>query len=212
MDIALGIFSILFLPGVFLHELSHLVIAKLLGVRTGRFSLLPRVLPDGKLQMGYVETSRADIFRSALIGTAPLITGSIAVAFLGIQQLGLAQMINNVNQGRWDYIWQEIITLPTHPDFFLWFYLAFVISSTMLPSDTDRLSWIPILIGLGIVLVASLLAGAGPWLVQHIVPPLNDALKSIAILFGIGFFLHLVLVIPVRVFREFIQKMTRRCI
>ena len=69
----MAIFSFIFLPGVFLHELSHFIMAKLLGVRTGRFSLLPQSLPDGRLQLGYVETTRSDIVRDSLIGAAPLI-------------------------------------------------------------------------------------------------------------------------------------------
>src|SRR6185369_6452254 len=59
--LTMGIFSMIFLPGVFLHELSHFVLAKILRVRTGKFSILPRPLPDGRLQLGYVETSRSDI-------------------------------------------------------------------------------------------------------------------------------------------------------
>ena len=53
----MGIFSILFLPGVFLHEFSHFVMAKILRVRTGKFSIFPQSLPDGRLQLGYVETA-----------------------------------------------------------------------------------------------------------------------------------------------------------
>ena len=70
--ITMGIFSLIFLPGVFLHELSHFLMAKILGVRTGRFSLFPQSLPDGRLQLGYVETTRSDIIRDSLIGAAPL--------------------------------------------------------------------------------------------------------------------------------------------
>src|SRR5215210_9393319 len=54
--LTMGIFSMLFLPGVFLHELSHFVMAKILRVRTGKFSIFPQSLPDGRLQLGYVET------------------------------------------------------------------------------------------------------------------------------------------------------------
>src|SRR5512134_1833598 len=61
--VTMGIFSILFLPGVFLHELSHFVMAKILGVRTGKFSVFPKSLPDGRLQLGFVETARADAVR-----------------------------------------------------------------------------------------------------------------------------------------------------
>ena len=48
--LTMGIFSILFLPGVFLHELSHFMMAKVLRVRTGKFSVFPQSLPDGRLQ------------------------------------------------------------------------------------------------------------------------------------------------------------------
>src|SRR5574339_544265 len=71
--ITMGIFSLIFLPGVFLHELSHFLMAKILRVPTGRFSLFPQSLPDGRLQLGYVETGRSDVVRDSLIGAAPLI-------------------------------------------------------------------------------------------------------------------------------------------
>ena len=90
--IALGLFSLLFFPGVLLHELSHYLVARLLGVRTGRFSLLPSLMADGKLRLGYVETAGSDVVRDALIGTAPLLSGGAAVAFLGINRLGLVPL------------------------------------------------------------------------------------------------------------------------
>ena len=58
-QLTIGLFSILFFPGVFLHELSHFLMAKILNVRTGKISLIPNSLPDGRLQMGYVETAQA---------------------------------------------------------------------------------------------------------------------------------------------------------
>ncbi|MDX1378066.1 MAG: hypothetical protein R3307_04385, partial [Anaerolineales bacterium] len=47
--LTIGIFQIIFLPGVFLHEGSHFLMAKILRVRTGGFSVIPRALPDGRL-------------------------------------------------------------------------------------------------------------------------------------------------------------------
>jgi hypothetical protein len=40
--LTMGIFQMIFLPGVFLHEASHYVMAKILRVPTGRFSILPQ--------------------------------------------------------------------------------------------------------------------------------------------------------------------------
>jgi hypothetical protein len=62
-EIAFGLFSLLFFPGVLLHETSHFLMARWLGVRTGRVSLIPQVLPGGKLQLGFVETANADPLR-----------------------------------------------------------------------------------------------------------------------------------------------------
>ena len=49
VDLAMALFSLLFFPGVLLHEGSHFLAARLLGVRTGGFSILPHLLPGGRL-------------------------------------------------------------------------------------------------------------------------------------------------------------------
>ncbi len=206
--IALGLFSVLFFPGVFLHELSHYVAARLLGVRTGRFSLLPKVMADGKLRLGYVETAGSDLVRDALIGAAPLITGGAAVAYLGISRLGLVSLAAFAGQGDWVSFWQGLSMLPALPDFWIWFYLAFAISSTMLPSASDRRAWLPIAaVVLGLAGLA-LLAGAGPWMLENLAPWLNQAFRAMATVFGISLVLHLVLLFPFRLLREFIMRLS----
>ena len=59
--VTITLFSLIFLPGVLLHELSHYGMAVLLGVDAARFSLIPQLLEDGRLQLGYVETAQTDI-------------------------------------------------------------------------------------------------------------------------------------------------------
>lgn len=78
--LTMGLFSIIFLPGVFLHELSHFLTAKILLIPTGKFSIFPQSLPDGRVQLGYVETARSDAARDSLVGAAPLIVGTLFVA------------------------------------------------------------------------------------------------------------------------------------
>jgi hypothetical protein len=206
--LALGLFSMLFFPGVLLHELSHFVMALLLRVPTGRFSLLPALLPDGKLRLGYVETAETDLLREALIGVAPLATGGLVVAYLGASQLGLMPLAVLLAAGSWEAFWQGLRTLPHLPDFWLWFYLTFTISSTMLPSASDRRTWLPIGLALLILLGLALLAGAGPWLFENIAPWFNRALWSLATVFGISLALHVVLFLPFRMLRELIQQVT----
>ena len=206
--LSLGLFSLLFFPGVLLHELSHYVMAFLLRVRTGRFSLLPSLTPDSKLRLGYVETVPTDIFREALIGAAPLITGGLVVGYLGINRLGLGPVAAALGQADWSGFSQALLALPEQQDFWLWFYLAFAISSTMLPSASDRRAWLPIgLVALGLVLLA-LLTGEGPWMLANVAPWLDRGLRALATVFGVSLALHLVLLVPLRLLRELLSAVT----
>jgi hypothetical protein len=190
LDIAITLFSILFFPGVLLHEGSHYIMAHFLRVKTGRFSLIPRPLGDGKLQLGYVETVPADWLRETLVGMAPLITGGLFVAYAGLSQLKLNSLGLALLAGNLQIFLESFHRLVAQPDFWLWIYLALVVSSTMLPSESDRRAWLP----LGLILLClfgiSLVAGAGPWLYQNLAAPMNQVLRSISLVFGISAALH----------------------
>src|ERR1044071_4299608 len=124
--ITMGVFSIIFLPGVFLHEFSHVVMAKILRVPTGRFSIFPRSLPDGRLQLGFVETGRADIVRDSLIGAAPLIVGTLFVAYVAVYRFEMRLLWDVFRNGQLNLFWMAMRALPDVHDFYLWFFLAFV--------------------------------------------------------------------------------------
>src|SRR6185295_7232489 len=98
-DLALIMYSLLMLPGVILHEGSHWIAATLLGVRAGRFSVVPERLPDGTLRLGYVETEHADPLREALIGAAPLLAGAAVIIFVGYTRLGVDLLAAALAQG-----------------------------------------------------------------------------------------------------------------
>lgn len=193
---ATGIFSFLFFPGVVLHEVSHFLMARLLMVRTGRFSLMPKVLPNGNLRLGYVETQRSDPLRDSLIGTAPLIAGGVVVSYLAISRLGLESIAQSVFASNWDGFRAGIAQLPKIPDFWVWFYLAFTISSTMLPSASDRQSWLPLGLVGAVLIGLALLAGAGPWMTTNLAPRLNEFLRAVGAMFGFSVVLHLILLLP----------------
>jgi len=206
--LTVGLFSILFFPGVFLHELSHFLVAKLLGVRTGGFSVIPHSTPEGRLQLGFVETEKADPVRDSLIGIAPLIVGSLLVAYVGIYRLQLHTLWDVVRAGQIELFWLGLSYLPQTKDFPLWFYLAFTVSSTMMPSESDRHAWAPLGLWVGILVGLAVLAGAGPWMLQKVATPLNEFLRSVAILFGLSAALHALMILPFMLIHRILTRLT----
>lgn len=206
--LSIGLFSLLFLPGVLVHELSHWLVARLLRVRTGRFSILPQVLPGGHVRLGYVETVRSDYLRDALIGMAPLISGGLITAYLGLQPLGMGSWITLVTQQAWENLLTSLFAMPSRPDFWLWFYLAFTVSSTMLPSDSDRRAWQPLILLVLALCGVALLAGAGEWMLTYLAPGLNIALKALSVVFAISLILHLILLLPLWLVRKMLERLT----
>jgi hypothetical protein len=207
-DMAIALFSLLYFPGVLLHEGSHYLAARLLGVPTRHFSLVPQATSDGRLRLGYVETGKADVVRDSLIGAAPLLSGGLVVAYIGLVQMGFASVWEGAAVGGSGGILAALEGLPAGADFWVWFYLAFAVSGTMFPSSSDRRAWLPVgLIGLGI-LAAGLAAGAGPWLLETLVPPLGRALAGAAAVFAIALAIHLLLLPLAWALRKVLNRLT----
>ena len=202
VQLTIGLFSFLFLPGVFLHELSHFLMAKVLRVRTGKISLIPRTLPDGRLQMGYVQTVSTDIVRDSFIGLAPLIAGTLFLAYAGIYQLQIQTLWNVLQNGQIELFWMGLGLLPKAQDFYLWFYLTFAISSTMMPSESDRHAWLPLGLWAAALLALAIFSGAGAWMLENLAPLLNNFLFSVALLFGFSNAVHIILLFPFFVFHR----------
>ncbi len=195
-ELTIALFSLLFLPGVLLHELSHFLVAVVLGVPTPRFSLIPQVMPNGRLQLGYVETARTDIVRDSLIGAAPLFAGGLVVAFVALTRLSLLPLWDALRSGQLGAFWSAAAVLPRQSDFPLWFYLLFTVSSTMLPSQSDRHAWLPLGLAILVLLGLAILAGAGPWMLANLTPPLNSFLSATSVIFGLSAIVHAALIVP----------------
>jgi len=207
-QLTIGLFSILFFPGVILHELSHFLMAKLLFVPIGNFSLVPQALKDGRLQLGYVETQQTDVARDSLIGAAPLFAGGLFVAYVAIYHLQLPLLWDALRNNQLDLFWSGITLLPQVKDFYVWLYLIFAVSSTMIPSTSDRHAWMTLGLVLAILLGISLFAGAGPWILTYLAPTLNNFLNSVAALFALSVVVHVVTILPFMLFHRLITRVT----
>lgn len=117
-SLAYYIIAALFLPGTYVHELAHYIMAKVLFVETFEISLRPKI-EKGLIRLGSVKIARTDFLRRALIGAAPFLFG---ICFLlGSIHLFLA------------YHWQ------THPvAIVIQSLITFQIGNTMFMSKRDR--------------------------------------------------------------------------
>jgi hypothetical protein len=207
-DLAVALFSLLFFPGVLLHEGSHFVMAKLLGVPTGSVSFIPQSIEGNRLRLGFVETGQTDILRDALIGMAPMLSGGAFIAYAGIVQLGFLSVWEGLASGNLETALAGLAVSYASPDFWLWFYLMVAVSSTMFPSASDRRAWLPLALIVGGIVGAALLFGAGAWMSEHLLPVLNDALRGVAVVFAISAAVHLVVLIPAWLLRKGVSRLT----
>lgn len=81
----LWLYSLVFLPGTILHELSHWLVAELLGVHTGEITILPSLdnSDSDRQKLGSVATESTGPIRGFLIGAAPFVTGLLTLSLLG---------------------------------------------------------------------------------------------------------------------------------
>lgn len=151
--VAVWLYFFLFLPGIFLHELSHYLMALILRVQVGKFSLWPRK-KGRELVLGSVQVSGVGPLRHSLVGIAPLLFGSIVVLAIGrfLQFDALGQVMFRGDLTRTLNIISASIAIP---DFWLWLYLLFAVANAMMPSAADRVYWLPVtLVFIGIIAVA----------------------------------------------------------
>jgi len=159
-EVALWLYAILLFPGVLLHEVSHALVAALLGVNIGRIHLLPRRV--GKLiQLGYVPVEQTDFVRASLIGVAPLFCGGAVIVLIGYWVFGSAGVMEALSAGNWALALQNFAMSFKTPDVWIWAYLIFAIGNTMLPSKSDTHAWptFGIVVGIFVAVLAFINGG-----------------------------------------------------
>ena len=156
------------LPGILLHEISHLLAAKLVGVKTRSFSLQPKASRGGTVRFGAVTVAKSDPFRESWIGLAPLLTGTAGILLLAQWQFG----VESLPALSVESVWQTLLASLQAPDALLGLYTIFAISNSMWPSESDRQPWRAVLLFLvlavGLVFISGLLSqipsGPAQWI------------------------------------------------
>jgi hypothetical protein len=132
-------FAILFLPGTYIHEFSHLITSLVLFVPVGKLELIPK-LEGNELKLGSVSIGKTDFIRRFIIGISPLIFGVIIL--IAIVAAGVSEP---AGKSWWEYL--------------IYLYLVFTISNTMFMSRRDMEGGWKVILAFFLVFLLLYLAG-----------------------------------------------------
>ena len=190
----------LLLPGIFLHEFSHVLMATLLRVQTGHISLRPRFKTPrassepSRLQLGSAQIGACDPIRLTLIGTAPFITGTIVL--WAILSLGL-----NLNLNQFSLL--PLTQLPAYL-LFLFSYLIFAITNTMFSSPSDlQAAAFPIIL---LLIISGIFQLTNLDLPQIILTYSSSLFSLLSTIFLAVFILNLLILIPIKLINKNLSR------
>lgn len=171
----------LLLPGVLLHEFSHWLIANLIGVRTGAVSIGLGRTRGKHFSLGSVTVERTDPLRESLIGIAPFVFGILAVWAImgyGFDLWSDRHVSPELVASR---IWESI----GDPLTWLALYLVFAVSTSMIPSESDREPWGMIILLFGAIGGFAILLGWTPNFSPDVIAGARKVLDTLTFVFGI---------------------------
>ncbi len=194
--ISILITTLIMFPGTVVHELSHLFTAEILGVKTGKLTLVPERISDNHIQAGSVMVAKTDPFRRTLIGLAPVFIGIICITLLSIQITRSYPFV----QCFLSQIGCSNISVPPSPRlsvalFFLFGYLLFTISNNMFSSEEDLQGVTPVLILLAILIGTTYAIGFRVQLTGAMIQILESLLRTLTTNLGIVLGINLVLLL-----------------
>ncbi len=188
--IALSLSTVLLFPGTVIHELSHLFVAEILGVRTGRLTLVPEPIQgEEEIRTGSVMVAHTDPFRRYAIGLAPVFVGLLVLT-------AIAYWLPTFTQS----VFQSGAPLASNPNTYYLLglgYLLFAISNSMFSSPEDLKGFIPFAITLALLIGAAYLAGLRlaltGWGLDIILRILDTLVKSLGVVLAVNALLLLVI-------------------
>ena len=202
-------YSLILLPGVFLHELSHWVFAKMLGIRTGNFSIFPSEGADGSTTLGYVEyyrTPTLDPVREGLVGASPLFFGIPAVVLISQYLFNTPEILSLVQTATPATLIQAALSSFQSADSLVWLYVLFAVSNSMMPSSADRRAWPLLFVALATMVLVLYFLDAIPGLVNRYGGSATQLFSYIALAFTITILIDMVAMMVLL----FLEKMVER--
>lgn len=149
---------LLLLPGIIVHEGAHWLVARLIGLKTGKFRVWPK--SQGKhIGLGSVSVQRGKLWQDSLVGLAPLLVGSALVTLISQNILATDQITTTLAAGLLIESFAALGHALQAADGVLWIYLLFTIGNAMMPSASDREPLAPLLLYAGLTSVLYIVLG-----------------------------------------------------
>jgi hypothetical protein len=212
---AVLLYALVLFPGVLLHEVSHWLFATLLGVRTGKFSLIPQRQRDGSVRLGYVEYFKGPNLgpiRESLIGGAPMITGTAVILLMGLHIFNINDFGAAVQSGNIDLLGTAIGAFFYTDDLLVWVYLLFAVANGMLPSRSDRQAWPAFLLIFAVVTVGLYLIGLGGFIMDGLAEPATVFFSYLGLAFTLAICTNLLCMLILSAIEAAISAMRGRSI
>jgi hypothetical protein len=121
-----------------LHEFAHWSSAKLLGVKTAGFHVLPQWGKKGAIQLGSVNVRGGHLVEHTIIGVAPMLLGGVVTMFLSYTLVDVDALSRSIQSEQYGSVLRVALQAFHHPDALLLLYLLFTISGSMFLSASDR--------------------------------------------------------------------------
>ncbi len=192
------------LPGIALHELSHYAAAKLLFVRTNGITVGVGRTKRRQVSLGSVSVAKSDPVRESLIGVAPFVVG-----------VGAIWLITGLGFGLWPHdglTFEEMVRRVAQyaHDWTTWLdvYLIFAVSTAMIPSDSDRAPWGPVISVFGAVVVVLFVLGWMPRVPPEWVNVARQLLNALTFALGIAVIVNGAIAILLWIFERMVEKIS----
>ncbi len=133
------LYYIIFLPGIILHEAVLWLAASLLNVRAERSIGFPEPQEIGELRLNFIRLAEdAGRAKRLVIKLCPVAAGMAALWAIAAHVFQWEALLKLVADGSLDSLVEAVAMLTRTADVWLWFYLAFVIANTMIPTFASR--------------------------------------------------------------------------
>lgn len=174
-----------FLPGVFLNQFVMWLAAGMLDVQADRSLEYPKKQEIGELRLNFVQLNKkAPAFKSAIIHIVPLLVGLAAISWLESSVFNLREVLTIISDEQRGGLFGGLQVLFSRPDFWLAAYITFTIANTMMPQRGALKGFVPIVLGIGALATAIIIAGLGDEFGGALVEPLLTLINGTSLLFG----------------------------